>query len=214
VDGGNANYAWIQHFVHHLSPGGTSGFVLANGSMSTNTSGEGEIRKALIEADMVDCMIALPGQLFYTTQIPVCLWFVTRSKKADAKRGFRNRQGETLFIDARKMGSLIDRTHRELSTEEIAEIARTYHAWRGEKKDGNYEDKPGFCKSATLDDIKSHHYVLTPGRYVGAEAVKDDGIPFEEKMAELSDTLYEQMRESIELDAVIRKNLEILGYGE
>ena len=214
VDGGNANYAWIQHFVHHLSPGGTAGFVLANGSMSTNTSGEGEIRKALIEADMVDCMIALPGQLFYTTQIPVCLWFVTRSKKADAKRGFRNRQGETLFIDARKMGSLIDRTHRELSAEEIAEIARTYHAWRGEEKDGSYEDKPGFCKAATLDDIKSHHYVLTPGRYVGAEAVIDDGIPFEEKMAELSDTLYEQMQESIELDTVIRKNLEVLGYGE
>ena len=208
MDGGNANYAWIQHFVHHLSPGGTAGFVLANGSMSTNTSGEGEIRKALIEADMVDCMIALPGQLFYTTQIPVCLWFITRSKKADTKRGFRNRQGETLFIDARKMGSLIDRTHRELSAEEIAEIARIYHAWRGEEKDGSYEDKPGFCKAATLDDIKSHHYVLTPGRYVGAEAVIDDGIPFEEKMAELSDTLYEQMRESIELDTVIRKNLE------
>jgi type I restriction enzyme M protein len=218
VDGGNANYAWIQHFVHHLSPGGTAGFVLANGSMSTNTSGEGEIRQKLIEADMVDCMIALPGQLFYTTQIPVCLWFMTRSKKADAKRGFRDRQGETLFIDARKMGSLIDRTHRELSSDgpesEIAEIARTYHAWRGEAKDGSYEDKPGFCKSATLDDIKSHHYVLTPGRYVGAEAIVDDGIPFEEKMAELSDTLYEQMRESIELDAVIRKNLEVLGYGE
>jgi type I restriction enzyme M protein len=214
VDGGNANYAWIQHFVHHLSPGGTAGFVLANGSMSTNTSGEGEIRQKLIEADMVDCMIALPGQLFYTTQIPVCLWFMTRSKKADAKRGFRDRQGETLFIDARKMGSLIDRTHRELSTEEITEIGRTYHAWRGERKDGDYEDQPGFCKSATLDDIKSHHYVLTPGRYVGAEAIVDDGIPFEEKMAELSDTLYEQMRESIELDAVIRKNLEMLGYGE
>lgn len=218
VDGGNANYAWIQHFVHHLSPGGTAGFVLANGSMSTNTSGEGEIRQKLIEADMVDCMIALPGQLFYTTQIPVCLWFMTRSKKADAKRGYRDRQGETLFIDARKMGSLIDRTHRELSSDgpesEIAEIARTYHAWRGEKKDGDYEDKPGFCKSATLDDIKSHHYVLTPGRYVGAEAIADDGIPIEEKMAELSDTLYEQMRESIELDAVIRKNLEVLGYGE
>jgi type I restriction enzyme M protein len=214
VDGGNANYAWIQHFVHHLSPGGTAGFVLANGSMSTNTSGEGEIRQKLIEADMVDCMIALPGQLFYTTQIPVCLWFVTRSKKADAKRGFRDRQGETLFIDARKMGSLIDRTHRELSSEEIAEIGRTYHAWRGEQKDGDYEDKPGFCKSSTLDDIKSHHYVLTPGRYVGAEAIEDDGIPFEEKMAELSDTLYEQMRESVELDAVIRKNLEYLGFGE
>ena len=214
VDGGNANYAWIQHFIHHLSPGGTAGFVLANGSMSTNTSGEGEIRQKLIEADMIDCMIALPGQLFYTTQIPVCLWFMTRSKKVDAKRGFRDRQGETLFIDARKMGSLIDRTHRELSPEEIAEIGRTYHAWRGEKKDGDYEDKPGFCKSATLDDIKSHHYVLTPGRYVGVEAIVDNGIPFEEKMAELSSTLYDQMRESIELDAKIRKNLEVLGYGE
>lgn len=218
VDGGNANYAWIQHFVHHLSLAGTAGFVLANGSMSTNTSGEGEIRQKLIDADMVDCMIALPGQLFYTTQIPVCLWFIPRSKKADAKRGFRDRQGETLFIDARKMGTLIDRTHRELSSDnpesDITQIARTYHAWRGEKKDGDYEDKPGFCKSATLDDIKSHHYVLTPGRYVGAETVQDDGIPFEEKMAELSSTLCDQMRESIELDAVIRKNLEVLGYGE
>jgi type I restriction enzyme M protein len=214
VDGGNANYAWIQHFVHHLNLSGTAGFVLANGSMSTNTSGEGEIRQKLIEADMIDCMIALPGQLFYTTQIPVCLWFLTRSKKADAKRGYRDRQGETLFIDARKTGSLIDRTHRELSTEEIVEIGRTYHAWRGEKKDGDYEDKSGFCKSATLDDIKSHHYVLTPGRYVGAEAIVDDGIPFEEKMSELSDTLYEQMRKSIKLDAVIRKNLEVLGYGK
>lgn len=218
VDGGNANYAWIQHFVHHLSPGGTAGFVLANGSMSTNTSGEGEIRQRLIETDMVDCMIALPGQLFYTTQIPVCLWFLTRSKKADAKRGFRDRRGETLFIDARRMGSLIDRTHRELSSEgpesEIDIIARTYHSWRGEEKAGNYEDKPGYCKSATLEDIKSHHYVLTPGRYVGAEAIQDDGVPFEEKMAELSDTLYQQMRESVELDVRIRKNLEYLGFGE
>lgn len=214
VDGGNANYAWIQHFVHHLAPHGIAGFVLANGSMSTNTSGEGEIRKALIEADMVDCMIAMPGQLFYTTQIPVCLWFLTRSKKPDRKRGFRGRAGETLFIDARKMGTLIDRTHRELSEEEIGEIARTYHAWRGEEKDGAYEDKLGFCKSATLEEIRSHHHVLTPGRYVGAEAIEDDGVAFEEKMAELSDQLYEQMRESLELDAVIRKNLEVLGYGE
>lgn len=167
-----------------------------------------------IDADMVDCMIALPGQLFYTTQIPVCLWFLTRSKKADTKRGFRSREGETLFIDARKLGTLIDRTHRELSDEEIAEIGRTYHAWRGEKKDGIYEDKAGFCKSATLDDIRSHHHVLTPCRYVGAEAIEDDGIAFEEKMAELSDRLYQQMRESVELDAVIRRNLEVLGYGE
>jgi len=332
VDGGNANYAWIQHFVHHLSPGGTAGFVLANGSMSTNTSGEGEIRQKLIEADMVDCMIALPGQLFYTTQIPVCLWFMCRDKSGSPSspgpfsqrakgRQFRNRWGETLFIDARKMGSLIDRTHRELSTDDIRKITDTYHAWRSPDKQlpstsgrgvggegTKYEDKPGFCKSATLDDIKSHHYVLTPGRYVGAEAIVDDlpaprpgvfyvyvikcqggsfyigqtdniprrwiehktgkgadwtkrnppiyiahyeefesreeaverekelkttngrrwikqaikdgrarqagGIPFEEKMAELADTLYEQMRESIELDAVIRKNLEVLGYGE
>ncbi len=214
VDGGNANYAWIQHFIHHLSPNGTAGFVLANGSMSTNTSNEGEIRKSIIDADLVDCMIALPGQLFYTTQIPVCLWFLTRSKKEDNKRGYRKRKGETLFIDARKFGTLIDRVHRDLSEEEIVEIARTYHAWRGEKKDGKYEDKPGFCKSATFDDIKSHHYVLTPGRYVGAEAIEDDGIPFEEKMAELSDKLYQQMRESQELDATIRKNLDYLGYGE
>jgi type I restriction enzyme M protein len=214
VDGGNANYAWIQHFLHHLAPDGLAGFVLANGSMSTQTGGEGEIRKALIEADMVDCMIALPGQLFYTTQIPVCLWFLTRSKKADKKRGFRNRTGETLFIDARKLGSLIDRTHRDLSTEEIAEVARTYHAWRGEAKDGAYEDRAGFCQSATLEDIQKHHYVLTPGRYVGAEAIEDDGVPFEEKMAELADQLQQQMRESVELDATIRKNLEVLGYGD
>ena len=178
VDGGNANYAWIQHFVHHLSPKGVAGFVLANGAMSSSTSGEGEIRRRLIEADPVDCMIALPGQLFYTTQIPACLWFLTRSKTADNKRGYRDRQGETLFIDARNMGALIDRTHRELSADEIA---RTHHAWRGEAKDGAYEDRPGFCKSATLDNIASHDFVLTPGRYVGAEAGADDGIPFEEK---------------------------------
>ncbi len=214
MDGGNANYAWIQHFVHHLSPEGSAGFVLANGSMSTNTSGEGEIRRKLIEADLVDCMIALPGQLFYTTQIPVCLWFLTRSKQADVKHGYRNRAGETLFIDARKMGSLIDRTHRELSPEEIAQIARTYHAWRGEEKDGRYKDKPGFCKSAALADIQSHQHVLTPGRYVGAEAIEDDGIPFEEKMAGLTATLYAQMKKSVELDEVIKKNLEVLGYGE
>lgn len=214
VDGGNANYAWIQHFIHHLAPDGLAGFVMANGSMSTNTSGEGDIRKAMVEADMVDCMVALPGQLFYTTQIPVCLWFLTRSKKTDSKRGFRDRTGETLFIDARKMGTLIDRTHREFSDEEMASITRTYHAWRGEKKDGAYEDVAGFCKSATLDEIRAHHHVLTPGRYVGAEIIEDDGVSFEEKMAELSDRLYQQMRESVELDDVIRRNLEVLGYGE
>ncbi len=214
VDGGNANYAWIQHFIHHLAPQGVAGFVLANGSMSTNTTGEGDIRKAIIEADLVDCMIAMPGQLFYTTQIPVCLWFLTRSKKANATQGFRGREGETLFIDARKMGNLIDRTHRELNDADIAEIARTYHAWRGEAKDGAYADTLGFCKAATLKDIRAHHYVLTPGRYVGSETIEDDGIPFEEKMADLTAALYDQMRESVALDAVIRKNLEYMGYGE
>jgi type I restriction enzyme M protein len=210
----NANYAWILHMISKLSENGVAGFVLANGSMSTTTNSEGEIRKKIIENDLVDCMIALPGQLFYTTPIPACLWFLCRNKKADATRGFRDRRGETLFIDARKMGALVDRVHRDLSDEEIAEIARTYHAWRGEAEAGEYEDKAGFCKSASLDDIKGHHYVLTPGRYVGAAELEDDGIVFEEKMAELTATLYEQMREGAELDAVIRRNLEVLGYGE
>lgn len=214
VDGGNANYAWILHFLHHLAPHGTAGFVLANGSLTSNTSGEGDIRKAIIEADMVDCIIALPGQLFYTTPIPACLWFLTRNKGADKERGFRARQGETLFIDARKLGELTDRTHRELTVDQIAEIGRTYHAWRGEANAGDYEDTPGFCKSATLKEIESHGHVLTPGRYVGAEEIEDDGIDFEEKMAELSAELYEQMSEAEELDVAIRQNLEVLGYGE
>ncbi len=211
---GNANYAWILHMISKLSENGVAGFVLANGSMSTNTNSEGQIRQKIIENDLVDCMIAMPGQLFYTTQIPVCLWFLSKNKKADGIRGFRDRQGETLFIDARNMGSLVDRVHRDLSVDEIAEIARTYHAWRGEKKDGVYEDKPGFCKGATLEEIKANNYVLTPGRYVGAAEIEDDGIPFEEKMAELSATLYGQMRDGKELDVVIRRNLEVLGYGE
>ena len=211
---GNANYAWILHMISKLSGNGVAGFVLANGSMSTNTNSEGEIRRKIIKNDLVDCMIALPGQLFYTTQIPVCLWFISRNKMADTARGFRDRQGETLFIDARKMGTLVDRVHRDLSDDDIAEISRTYHAWRGDEKDGVYEDKPGFCKSTTLEEIKSHDYVLTPGRYVGAAELEDDGIPFEEKMTELSATLYKQMREGTELNVVIRKNLEILGFGE
>nr|MBF0682421.1 N-6 DNA methylase [Pseudomonas sp.] len=220
---GNANYAWILHMLAKLSENGVAGFVLANGSMSTNTSGEGLIRQKLIENDHIDCMIALPGQLFYTTQIPVCLWFMTKNKRAqqftDGRKHFRDRQGETLFIDARNTGSMIDRTHKELTADDIADIARTYHAWRGEfenKSDGEtvYEDVPGFCKSATLDEIKANDYVLTPGRYVGAAEVEDDGVLFEEKMAELSQTLYRQMKESAKLDAVIRRNLEGLGYGE
>ena len=206
----NANYAWIQHFIHHLSPTGVAGFVMANGSMSTNTTSEGEIRKNIIEADLVDCMIALPGQLFYTTQIPVCLWFVARNKKNGK---FRNRLGHTLFIDARKLGALVDRTHKDFSEEEIDKVAATYHAWRGEKDAGEYRDVPGFCKSASTEEIKEHGYVLTPGRYVGAAEIKDDGIPFEEKMTGLSATLYEQFSEADRLEAVIKKNLEVLGYG-
>ena len=208
----NANYAWIQHFIRHLSTTGVAGFVLANGSMSTSTTSEGEIRKQIIEADMVDCMIAMPGQLFYTTQIPVCLWFVTRSKKADNKRGYRDRAGETLFIDARRMGTLVDRVHRELSPEDLETIAGVYHAWRS--TDSNYEDKAGWWKSASLEEIKGHGYVLTPGRYVGAEEVEDDGIPFEEKMSKLSAELYKQFAKADQLEATIRKNLEVLGYGE
>jgi type I restriction enzyme M protein len=215
---GNANYAWIMHMISKLSEHGTAGFVLANGSMSTNTSGEGEIRKKIIEKDLVDCMIALPGQLFYTTQIPVCLWFISKNKKAVddsvdfAKR--RNRQGETLFIDAREMGSMVSRVNKELTNVDITHIAQTYHAWRGEDKDGAYEDKAGYCKSAFLNDIKANEYVLTPGRYVGAADIVDDGIPFETKMAELSQTLFLQMAEGKTLDESIRKNLEVLGYGK
>ncbi len=208
----NANYAWIQHFIHHLSPNGIAGFVLANGSMSTSTNSEGDIRQAIIDADMVDCMVAMPGQLFYTTQIPVCLWFVTRSKKADKKRGYRDRSGKTLFIDARRMGTLVDRVHRELPADDLKMISDIYHNWRNEG--GDYEDKAGWWKSATLEDIKGHDYVLTPGRYVGAEEVEDDGIPFEEKMAELSTELYGQFSKADQLEATIKKNLEALGYGE
>jgi type I restriction enzyme M protein len=219
---GNANYAWVQHFIHHLAPTGLAGFVLANGSMSSNQSGEGEIRKAIIEADLVDCMVALPGQLFYSTQIPVCLWFLTRNKKNGR---FRDRRGETLFIDARKMSSMVDRTHRELTDDDLAKIAGTYHAWRGDKTspsplagegrgEGEYKDIPGFCKAAQLDDIRKHGHVLTPGRYVGAGAVEDDGEPFEEKMKRLAATLREQQAVAAKLDAAIAANLKGLGYAE
>ncbi len=208
---GNANFAWVQHIVHHLAPAGVAGFVLANGSMSSNQSGEGEIRKSLIEADLVDCMVALPGQLFYSTQIPACLWFLARDRK-DGK--FRDRGGHVLFIDARKLGRMVDRTHRELTDEDIARIANTYHAWRGEKEAGEYADVPGFCKSAPLDEVRKHGHVLTPGRYVGAEAQEDDGEPFEDKMQRLTATLREQQAEAAKLDAVIAANLRELGYGD
>jgi type I restriction enzyme M protein len=207
---GNANFAWVQHMVYHLAPSGVAGFVLANGSMSSSQSGEGEIRKNLIEADLVDCMVALPGQLFYSTQIPVCLWFLARDRKNGS---FRDRRGEVLFIDARKLGSMVDRTHRELTDQDIARIAGTYHAWRGEKDAGEYEDVPGFCKSAGLGEIRKHGHVLTPGRYVGAEAQEDDGEPFEEKMTRLVAQLRLQQAEAAKLDAAIAANLEGLGYG-
>jgi type I restriction enzyme M protein len=206
---GNANFAWVQHFIYHLAPTGIAGFVLANGSMSSNQSGEGEIRKAIIEADLVDCMVALPGQLFYSTQIPVCLWFLARDKKNGR---FRDRRGETLFLDARKMGTLVDRTHRELSDQDIAKISGTYHAWRGDEKAGEYVDAPGFCRAAALDEISKHGYVLTPGGYVGAEAIVPDDEQFADKMKRLTAMLVQQTQEAAELDAAIHASLEALGY--
>ncbi|WP_133011246.1 type I restriction-modification system subunit M [Marinomonas flavescens] len=223
---GNANYAWILHMLSKLSETGTAGFVLANGSMSSNTSGEGEIRQQLIENDRIECMIALPGQLFYTTQIPVCLWFMSKDKTANSDKGFRNRETETLFIDAREMGSMISRVHKELTVDDLNLIADTFHAWRssddalqkrvdsGDCKVTEYQDQAGFCKSVTIEDMKANDYVLTPGRYVGAAEIEDDGIPFETKMRELSQTLYSQMNQAEALDKSIRKNLEGLGYGE
>ncbi len=205
----NANYAWIQHMIHHLSPNGIAGYVLANGSMSSNQSNEGEIRKKMIEADLVDCMIALPGQLFYGAMIPACLWFVTRNKKNGK---FRDRSGNILFIDARKMSHLIDRTHRDLTDEEIQKIASTYHAWRGEKDAGKYEDVAGFCRSVSIKEIESHGFVLTPGRYVGTEDIEEDDEAFEEKMKYLTNQLTAQFTESKKLEDAIKKNLKGLGY--
>ena len=208
---GNANYAWLQHIHHHLAPGGTAGVVLANGSMSSQQSGEGDIRRAMLEADAVDCMVALPGQLFYSTQIPACLWFLARNKNPG--KGLRDRRGQVLFIDARKLGVLVDRTRRELTDEDVQKIADTYHAWRGEDGAGEYADVAGFCKSASMDDIRKHGHVLTPGRYVGAAEQEDDGEPFEEKMARLSALWREQRAEAARLDAAIEANLTGLGYG-
>jgi type I restriction enzyme M protein len=205
---GNANFAWVQHFIHHLAPDGFAGFVLANGSMSSNQSGEGEIRQRIVEADLVDCMVALPGQLFYSTQIPVCLWFLAKNKK-DGKR--RDRRGQTLFIDARKLGTLIDRVHRELTDADIARIVGTYHEWRGEKGAAKYEDVAGFAKSATNDEIAAHGHVLTPGRYVGAADVEDDGDPFEAKMSRLVAELNTHFAEAAKLQHAIKANLKGLG---
>jgi type I restriction enzyme M protein len=206
---GNANFAWVQHFIHHVAPTGTAGFVLANGSMSSNQSGEGEIRKAIVEADLVDCMVALPGQLFYATQIPVCLRFLARDKRNGR---FRDHRGETLFIDARKLGTIVDRVHRELTDADIAKIAGTYHAWRGDPDAGECADMPGYCKSASLDDIRKHGHALTPGRYVGAGAADEEDEPFDEKMRGRVATLLQQHAEAVKLDTAITANLRELGY--
>jgi type I restriction enzyme M protein len=208
---GNANFAWVQHFIHHLAPHGTAGFVLANGSMSSNQSGEGQIRRAIIEADLVDCMVALPGQLFYSTQIPVCLWFLARDK---SNGRFRDRRGETLFMDARKLGTMVDRTHRELTDDDISRIAGAYHAWRGDSGAEAYTDIPGFCMTATTDEVERHGYVLTPGRYVGAAALEDDGEPFREKMRRLTTDLRRQQAEAAQLEERIAKSLEGLGFAD
>ncbi len=235
---GNANFAWVQHFIHHLAPDGFAGFVLANGSMSSNQSGEGDIRQKIVEADLVDCMVALPGQLFYSTQIPVCLWFLTKSKAARMVKQpgetvpecIRDHHRETLFIDARKMGTLIDRVHRELTETDIEKIVSTYHEWRFDdrkwrslteaagctlpaKPGSSYRDIPGFCKSATTAEIAANGHVLTPGRYVGAEEIEDDGEPFEEKMPRLAAELNVQFAESTKLEKAIKANLGGLGYG-
>lgn len=205
---GNANYAWIQHMVSKLAPSGTAGFVLANGSMSTGQTSEREIRKNLVNNDLVECIVTLPGQLFYSTQIPVSLWFVTRNKAA---KGQQDRQGETLFIDARKLGHMADRTHKEFSEEDIQKVAETFHAWRGTNEQ-EYEDVLGFCKSATLDDMQSHEYILTPGRYVGIPKAEEDEIPFEEKMELLTGNLAEQFAKSKTLEEEIRCTLREIGY--
>lgn len=221
---GNANYGWILHMLAKLSEDGTAGFVLANGSMSSNTSGEGEIRQKLIEDDRIECMIALPGQLFFTTQIPVCLWFMSKNKGASIKHGYRDRRGETLFIDARELGTMVSRTNKELTPADIARISDTFHAWRSSDDElarrikaqaisiERYEDQAGFCKVATLADIAANDYVLTPGRYVGAAEVEDDGIAFETKMTELTATLHQQITQSAALDTLILQNLTALGF--
>jgi len=211
---GNANFAWVQHIVHHLSPSGTAGVVLANGSMSSMQSGEGEIRRALIEGvegkpGVVDCMVALPGQLFYSTQIPVCLWFLARDRSNGIARDekLRDRRDEILFIDARKLGHMVDRTRKEFADDDIEKITRAYHAWRGEARAGDYEDVSGFCKSATLEEIRSHGHVLTPGRYVGAAEAEEDDVPFEERFAALREKLETQFNESDRLTTAIRERL-------
>jgi type I restriction enzyme M protein len=209
---GNANFAWMQHMIHHLAPQGSMALLLANGSMSSNINNEGEIRKAIVEADFVECMVALPGQLFTNTQIPACIWFLTRSKAArgHGEQRWRDRAGEALFIDARNLGYMKDRVLRDFSADDITKIAGTFHAW---KRGEGYADVPGYCKGAKLADIRKHDHVLTPGRYVGAAEQEADGEPFEEKMARLTAQLDVQFGESARLEKVIRENLARLGYG-
>ena len=203
---GNANYGWLQLFLNKLSPNGTAGIVLANGSMTSNSGGENEIRKNLITEGVVDCMVALPTQLFYNTQIPACLWFLARNR---TNHKFRNRKGEILFIDARNTGALISRKNKAFTDEDISKISEVYHNWRN--LDGKYEDIQGFCKSSTIKEVEENNYVLTPGRYVGTEDVEDDGISFEDKVAEMSQNLSAHFIESIELQERIKQNLKKVG---
>jgi len=205
----NANYAWIQHFISHLSPTGVAAFVMANGSMASNQSNEGEIRKALVEADVVDCIVALPGQLFYGTQIPVCVWILARNRSGGT---FRDRKGDILFIDARKIGEMVDRTHKTLRDNDITAVASTYHAWR--EKAGTYLDKPGFCKTGSRDEFRKHGGTLTPARYVGAdEDAEDDSALFADRIMHLTSLLRDQRADSVRLDAAIEESIEGLGFG-
>jgi type I restriction enzyme M protein len=209
----NANFAWVQHFIHHLAPHGYAGFVLANGSLSSQQSGEGDIRRAIIDADLVDCIVSLPGQLFFTTQIPVCLWFITRDKSNGLVRDMklRDRRRETLFIDARSLGSMQTRTLKVLNDGDIAKVAKTYHAWR--ETGGHYSDEPGFAKSTTSAAIAEQGYVLTPSRYVGAAAAEEEDEPFQERMKRLTTILREQITEGTQLDERIRQALAGIGHG-
>jgi type I restriction enzyme M protein len=204
----NANFAWLQHMASKLAPQGVAGVVLANGSLSSQQSGEGTIRQKMVEADLVECIVALPGQLFYTTQIPVSLWFLDRDKTSGGSRGWRDRTGQVLFIDARQLGTMVDRTHRELSSDEITRLTSTYHAWRGEPDTDKYQDVPGFCATATIDQIASHRYVLTPGRYVGTEEADEDAEPIEQKVARLKSELLLAFDEGDRLQAHVRAALE------
>ena len=206
---GNANFAWLQHMLHHLAPNGSMALLLSNGSMSSNQSGEGDIRQALVEADLVECMVALPGQLFTNTQIPACIWFLTKNKKARGK--YQDRSGQTLFIDARNLGFMLDRVRRDFATEDTAKIADTFRSW---KRGKDYQDTAGFCKSATKKEVVAHGHVLTPGRYVGAEDAEKDAEPFQEKMVRLVAELRSQFVESTRLEKAINDNLRGFGYGE